>query len=96
MINDVPKIGWRESLNDIFRWINDDCVKSLNKIQAPIIAINSDQKPTNVEAFRKYVPLFKAKIIPDVGHIVFWDATEEFNRLLEESFQEFINKSKLE
>jgi len=96
MVNDVPKIGWRESLNDIFRWENDDFVESLTKIQAPIISINSDQTPTNVEAFRKYVPSFKAKIIPDVGHVVFWDATEEFNRLLEESIQEFINKSNLE
>ncbi|MFB3056706.1 MAG: alpha/beta fold hydrolase [Ignavibacteriaceae bacterium] len=96
MVNDVPKIGWRESLNDIFRWENDDFVESLTKIQAPIISINSDQTPTNVEAFRKYVPSFKAKIIPDVGHVVFWDATEEFNRLLEESIQEFINESNLE
>jgi pimeloyl-ACP methyl ester carboxylesterase len=92
MVNDVPKIGWRESLNDLFRWVNDDCVKSLINSQAPIIAINSNQKPTNVEAFRKYVPSFKAKIIPDVGHVVMWDAPEEFNRLLEESIQEFINK----
>ena len=96
MINDVPKIGWRESLNDIFRWENDDFVESLTKIQAPIISINSDQTPTNVEAFMKYVPSFKAKIIPNVGHIVMWDAPEEFNRLLNESIQEFINESKLE
>jgi len=96
MINDVPKIGWRESLNDIFRWLNEDCIESLTKIQAPIIAINSDQTPTNVESFMKYVPSFKAKIIPDVGHVVFWDAPEEFNRLLEESIQEFINESKLD
>ncbi len=94
MINDVPRIGWRESLNDAFRWENDDFIESLTKIQAPIISINSDQTPTNVEAFMKYVPSFKAKIIPDVGHVVFWDAPEEFNRLLEESVQEFINKSK--
>ena len=92
MVNDVPKIGWRESLNDIFRWENDDFVESLTKIQAPIISINSDQTPTNVDSFRKYVPSFKAKIIPDVGHVVFWDAPEEFNRLLEESIQEFIKE----
>ena len=92
MVNNVPKIGWRESLNDIFRWENDDFIESLTKIQVPIIAINSDQKPTNVEGFRKYVSSFKAKIIPNVGHVVFWDAPKEFNRLLEESIQEFINR----
>ena len=92
----ASRIGWRESLNDILRWENEDCIESLKKIQAPITSINSDQEPTNVEAFRKYVPSFKVKIIPDVGHLVMWDAPEEFNRLLEESIQEFINESKLE
>jgi pimeloyl-ACP methyl ester carboxylesterase len=47
---------------------------------------------TNVEAFRKYVPSFKVKIIPDTGHILMWDATEEFNRLLEQCIQEFLKK----
>ena len=92
MVNDVPKIGWRESLNDIFRWSNEDCIESLKNIQTRIISINSDQTPTNVEAFMKYVPSYKAKIILDVGHVVFWDAPEEFNRLLEESIQEFIKE----
>jgi pimeloyl-ACP methyl ester carboxylesterase len=52
-------------------------------------------EPTNVEAFKKYVPSFQVKIIPDVAHLVMWDNPEEFNRLLEESIQEFINQSKL-
>ena len=96
MLKGASRIGWRESLNDVFRWLDEDCIESLKKIQTPIISINSDQEPTNVEAFRKYVPSFKVKIIPDVGHLVMWDAPEEFNRLLEESIQEFINESKLE
>jgi pimeloyl-ACP methyl ester carboxylesterase len=96
MVKDNPKIGWRESFKDYFRWLNEDCVESLKKIQAPIISINSDQTPTNVEAFVKYVPSFKVRIIPDVGHVVMWDAPEEFNRLLEDSIQEFLNKSNIE
>ena len=82
----------RESLIDIFRWSNEDCIESLKNIQSRIISINSDQTPTNVTAFMKYVPSYKAKIIPDVGHVVFWDAPEEFNHLLEESIQEFIKE----
>lgn len=46
----------------------------------------------NVEAFRKYAPAFNAVIIEDVGHLIMWDDAEEFNRLLEESIQEFIRK----
>ncbi|NIO29264.1 MAG: alpha/beta fold hydrolase [Candidatus Latescibacteria bacterium] len=96
MLSGVPKKGWRESLNDMHRWANEDCIGLLKKMQAPVISINSDQTPTNVEAFMKYVPTFKAKIIPDVGHLVMWDAPEEFNQLLEESIQEFIAESRLE
>lgn len=92
MLSDNPKIGWRESLHDYMRWYNEDCAESLSQIQAPVNAINTDQEPTDVEAFRQYVPSFKAKIIPDVGHVIMWDATDEFNRLLEESIQEFLNE----
>jgi pimeloyl-ACP methyl ester carboxylesterase len=90
----TSRIGWKESINDAFRWQNEDCIESLKKIRVPIISISSDMEPTNVEAFRKYVPSYELKIIPDVAHVVMWDNPEEFNRLLEESIQEFVNKSK--
>ena len=90
MLKDVPKVGWGESLKNFFRWSNEECIKSLQKIQAPVISINSDQEPTNVEAFKRYVTSFEVKIIPGVGHVVFWEAPDEFSRLLEEAIQEFV------
>ena len=84
------KTGWRESLNDFLRWSNEDMTESLKKCQVPIIAINSDMEPTNIEAFRKLVPSFQARIVPDVGHVIMWDAPDQFNDLLEDSIQEFI------
>lgn len=89
---DNPKIGWEESLRSTLHWQNEKRTKSLSKLKVPVIAINSDRMPTNVEAFRKYVPSYEAKIIPNSGHVVMWDATEGFNRLLEESIQEFMNQ----
>lgn len=94
MLEDAPRIGWRESLLDTLNWLNEDCIESISRVQAPIIAINSDLQPTDVEAFRKYVPSFQAKIVPNTGHLVMWDAPEEFNRLLEESIQELKSESK--
>jgi len=87
--NDEPIVGWRESLNDVFRWENEDFVTSLKKIKRPIISINSSQPATNVEAFKNIVPSFYAKIIPDTGHVVFWDDPVMFNNFLEESVQDF-------
>ncbi len=89
MLEGASQVGWEASISENFRWQNEDCIQSIKTINAPIIAINSNSEPTNVEAFRRYVPSFNAKIIPDVGHVVMWDAPDEFNRLLEESVQEF-------
>lgn len=85
-------IGWRESLAGYIKWQNEHCTNSIKAVKSPIIAINSDLQPTNVEAFRKYAPTFKVKIVGDVGHLIMWDNTEEFNRLLEESIQEFLRE----
>jgi pimeloyl-ACP methyl ester carboxylesterase len=85
----TSRIGWKESIDDFFRWSNEDCIESLKKVRVPIVSINSDMEPTNVEAFKKYVPSYQLKIIPDAAHLVMWDNPEEFNRLLEESIQQF-------
>jgi len=90
MLQGGPRTGWRESLHENIRWNNEDCDVALKKLQRPVLAINSDQQPTNIDAFRKYVPSFQAMIIPDTGHVIFWDNPDEFSRLLEESIQNFV------
>jgi len=92
MLKDAPRPGWRESILGYMEWINESCEESLKKCQVPIRAINADMIPTNVEAFRKLVPSFQADIVPDVGHVIMWDAEEEFNRLLEKNIQAFVNQ----
>nr|WP_321357635.1 alpha/beta hydrolase [uncultured Draconibacterium sp.] len=89
---DVSQIGWHEALLGNIKWMNDNCIESLQQLQVPLHAINSDMEPTEVEIFKKYVPGFKAKIITGVGHLVFWEKPTEFQRLLEESIQEFIKQ----
>jgi pimeloyl-ACP methyl ester carboxylesterase len=92
ILEGASHIGWRESLAGNIEWQNEHCTNSIKSVKAPIIAINSDLQPTNVEVFRKYAPTFKAKIVEDVGHLIMWDNTEKFNWLLEESIQEFIRE----
>ena len=92
MLGDGPRTGWSESLHGHMQWLNEDVAEALGNLKTPVIAINSTLLETNVEAFRKYVPSFEVKLIPDAGHILMWDATEEFNRLLEECIQEFLKK----
>ena len=89
LLNGASHTGWMESLQGYKKWQNEDCINSIKAVKAPIIAINSEIKPTNVEAFRRYVPGFQAYIIKDAGHLVMWDKPNEFNRLLEEGIQKF-------
>jgi len=91
MLEGAPRTGWLESLRDTLRWQNEACRESLSKVAAPITAINSDREPTNVEAFRQIVPSFQLRIIPGAGHVVMWDAPDQFNRLLEASIREFLS-----
>lgn len=93
MLENSSQTGWKESISGFFKWINEDCTTSLQKLKIPVTSINSDMEPTETETFRKYVPSFQAKIIPDVGHVIFWDNPDEFNRLLEETIQEFLASS---
>lgn len=91
-LEDTSRVGWRESLEGYIKWQNEHCTNSIQTVKAPIIAINSDMQPTNVEAFRKYAPTFKVKIVEDVGHVIMWDNTDKFNQLLEECILEFMNE----
>ena len=88
MLKGAPRIGWEDSLLDALNWLNEGFADSVSQVQAPIISINSDMRPTNIEAFRKYVPSFQAKVVAGAGHLVMWDAPDVFNDLLEESIQE--------
>ncbi len=92
MLAGTSRIGWRASLSNTLRWQNEDCAEALNKIRVPVMAINSENEPTNVEAFQKYVPSFQAAIIPGTGHVIMWDAPKAFNGLLEADIGAFISQ----
>jgi len=94
MLQGGPGKGWRESLHENIRWNNEDRDIALRKLRVPVIAINSDREPTNVQAFRNFVPSFEVMIISETGHLIFWDNADEFNRLLEESIQRFVKNKK--
>lgn len=89
MLEDNPQIGWSESLQEMLKWNNEECTNALSRLRVPIVAINTDQQPTDVEAFMKYAPSFKVEIIPEVGHIIMWDAPDKFNQILENYIEDF-------
>ncbi len=93
-LNSAQKHGWEESLRSTYLWMSEDQVNDLKLIKIPISCINSDQRIPDIDLIRDYTPYFKAKIIKNVGHLLMWEVTDEFNSLLEETIQEFLDSSK--
>jgi pimeloyl-ACP methyl ester carboxylesterase len=86
-----PTVGL-EAFRSNFDFQNNEIVRVLKEIRAPITCINSDKYPTYVEANQRHSPSYKAKIMSGVGHFNMIEDPATFNRLLEETIQEFIRQ----
>jgi pimeloyl-ACP methyl ester carboxylesterase len=60
---------------------------ALPAIKAPIVAINSDYRPNDIEAAQRHG--IKMVFMSGVGHFVMLEDAETFNSLLEEAVKEF-------
>ena len=59
-------------------------------IQLPVIAINSDASPTDLEANRKYLKNYDYVTIEGVGHYPMLEKPQEFNAILEKVIKKLI------
>lgn len=72
----------------------DNClIQALQKVEAPLVFINSDLQPTAEEINKRYPPFSNAKIVRGVGHFVMMEAPAVFNGFLESSIEEFKRQS---
>jgi len=72
------------AIEGMFRWSNDESAAALRDVRVPIVLINSDYRPTNVDLGREYVSSFDVVLMSGVGHFVMMEDPETFNRLLGE------------
>jgi pimeloyl-ACP methyl ester carboxylesterase len=76
----VPDAWWA-SMRSFFVWTRDDMRNTLTRVRVPIAAINSDQTPTDVEAWQNYAPGFSVHVLEGVGHLgAVWERVNEFDR----------------
>lgn len=66
--------------------------KALKDMNAPIISINCDRYPLNIEETRKHTKSFEVKIMKGVGHFVMLEDPDKFNKLLQEAINELSEK----
>ena len=93
-MSSAPQVVGIGALEGYIDFQNNEIIRVLQEVQAPIVCINSDKYPTNVETNQRYAPSFQAKIMSGVGHFNMIEDPETFNRLLEESVQEFMHMAK--
>jgi pimeloyl-ACP methyl ester carboxylesterase len=71
---------------------NDDAIlAALRELRAPLVAINPDYRPTDVEALQRHG--VKAVLMPGVGHFLMMEDPDTFNHLLDETIEEFTRRS---
>jgi len=56
---------------------------ALNELAAPVLAINPDHRPTDVEGLRRHG--VEAVVMPGVSHFLMLEDPDAFNRLLGET-----------
>ncbi|MFH1196751.1 MAG: alpha/beta hydrolase [bacterium] len=65
--------------------------ETLHELDAPIIAINADLWPTNVEGNQKLVKSFELKLMKGYGHFLMKENPVLFNQLMDEAITELTN-----
>ena len=66
------------------RWFNEEVVQTLADIDVPIRLINSDYRPTNVDAGQALTASFEAVLMSGVGHFVMQEDPAQFNAIMAE------------
>ncbi|PTN34438.1 alpha/beta hydrolase [Desulfonatronum sp. SC1] len=78
-----PKVAvsaMEQMLSDV---VSGDALFAFDGLETPIVAINADLWPTNVEANRRHMHSFDAVIIEGTDHFLHMAEPEAFNRKLE-------------
>jgi pimeloyl-ACP methyl ester carboxylesterase len=62
--------------------------EALKHVRKPIYCINSDMRPTNIQAGQRLAVAFEVKLMSGVGHFVMLEDPKTFNKLLSQTISE--------
>jgi pimeloyl-ACP methyl ester carboxylesterase len=84
----APPVVGIGTLQGFFDYYKHRLREAAKLIKVPLICINSDMHPTELDTNRKYISSFKVKIMAGVGHFPMVEDPETLNRLLGEAIGE--------
>ncbi len=92
MMPEEPYDHWFTVGRAFDEWVASELIPTLQRIEAPIAAINTAMPPTNVEAMQRYVPSFTVDTIAGVGHAgILLQRVEDFDAILLEIVERFVS-----
>ena len=92
IINDMASAPPEAAISAIEEYVgaisDKKTIDIFKDVKVPVICINADLWPTNIEANQKYMTSFNVKIIKGAGHFLMLEQPEEFNKLMDISIKE--------
>jgi pimeloyl-ACP methyl ester carboxylesterase len=64
-----------------------DAAKAMSALKVPVVAVNADKFPTNVEGNRRHTPRFDAVVMKGVGHYLMLEDPQRFADHLDEALR---------
>ena len=86
-----PAVAVSAMENMLTDMLTGDARAALDGVEVPVVAINADIWPTNVEANRRYIHDFDAVIIDGADHFLHMAEPERFNRALEDVIARWVD-----
>ncbi|MBN2590279.1 MAG: alpha/beta hydrolase [Sedimentisphaerales bacterium] len=94
IINDMSSAPRKAAINMLEEYVgaiaDKKTIDIFKEVKVPVICINADLWPTNIEANKRYMTSFDVKIMKGAGHFLMLERPEEFNSLLDSSIKEII------
>lgn len=73
------------AMRELLHWLSARTAERLPLLTAPLMCINADMQPTQVEPIKALVPGYQLRVLAGRGHFLMREDPAGFNRLLEET-----------
>lgn len=73
------------AMRELLHWYSVRAVDRLPLLKAPLMCVNADMQPTQVDPIKALVPGYQLRVLAGRGHFLMREDPAGFNRLLEET-----------
>lgn len=84
MASAPPKVGL-SALRELLAWFGPRTTESLARLTVPLMCVNADMQPTQVEPIKALVPGYQLRVLSGRGHFLMREDPAGFNKLLAET-----------